>query len=221
MKVVRWTLIVAMGLSVAGCATKNDYSAFYAHPPRSILVVPVLNETVEMSAPGILVSTVASTFGERGYYVFPTYLTDVLLRDLGLSEAGLIHQMPPGKFLQHFGADAVLFITVTDWSGQYVVLSNIKTIRAKYCLVDTRTGQTLWSHADQVQENSNGGNGGILGALVAAAVDKMVSEMSESQFRPLASQLNVLVATRPGMGLPVGPYHPKHGQDRNEFPAEK
>jgi hypothetical protein len=223
----RQVVILALCLGALGCATtmKNDYSSFYAHPPRSILVVPVLNDTVEVLAPNMLLTTVPVPLGERGYYIFPVLLTDALLRDLGLPEAGLIHQLPPGKFFEHFGADAVLFITIKDWSSKYIVIQNVMVIRAQFVLIDTRTGTVLWDHTQAVQQQSGSGGGGGLGGLIAmavtAAIEKIMAESFESQYRPLAMSLSFLAITTNNVGLPAGPYHPNHGGDRSDFPASK
>jgi hypothetical protein len=73
-----------------------------------------VNESPEVTAPGVFITTVTVPLAERGYYVFPVYLTEVLLRDLGLPEAGLVHQLPSQRFFEHFSADAVLFVTIKD-----------------------------------------------------------------------------------------------------------
>lgn len=227
MMATRQVVVLAFCLGAFGCATatKYEYSSFYAHPPRSILVVPVLNDTVEINAPNMLITTVPIPLGERGYYIFPILLTEALLGDLGLPEAGLIHQLPPGKFFEHFGADAVLFITIKDWSSKYVLIQNVKVLRAQFVLIDTRTGTVLWDRTQAVQQESGSGGDGSLGGLIAmavvAAVDKLVAESFESQYRPLATSLSFLAITTKGVGLPAGPYSPENGRDRSDFPANQ
>jgi len=204
---------------LSSCARRAyDYGAFYAHEPRSILVVPILNETVEVMAPNLLMTAVSTPLAERGYYVFPVHLTDALLKDLGLPDAGLVHQLPAQKFRERFGADAILLITIKDWSSRYILISNTKTLEIDYRLVDARTGTELWHHTQLVQQSSSDGSSSIVGALVSAAVDKLVTEAFESQYRPLARQVNVMAFTRPYVGLPAGPYHPRYGKDRASFP---
>ncbi len=204
-------------LSCANNIAKNDYSAFYTNPPRSILIVPILNETVDIMAPNILSTTVSKPLGDRGYYVFPIYLTDLLLKDLGLTEAGLAHQLPPQAFHKHFGADAVLFITIKDWSSKFIMLQNTVVVRAHYSLVDTRSGNILWEHTQELTKSS-GGNG-LAEMIASAIVDKIVTEIIESEYYPLAKNMNILAFTQNGTGLPAGPYHPQYGLDRSVFPV--
>lgn len=204
--------IIALSLLFTSCATlkKPDLAAFRAHLPRSIVVVPVVNESPEITAPAVFTPSLSPPLAERGYYVFPIYLTEMLLRDLGLSEAGHIHQMPTQRFFDLFGADAVLLVTIKDWSTKYVVLSSSIKVAAEYVLKDSRTGTVLWQGSQHIVASSGGG-GGLIGALVAAAVHALLTD-----YKPLAQQANGS-AFSPPHGLPAGPYHPKYGKDQSRF----
>lgn len=212
-------LLPVMLLAVTGCALshkRTDMNAFNAHRPRSILVVPVVNETTELSAPGVFMSTLTAPLAERGYYVFPVYLTEMLFRDLGLSEAGHIHQLPPQRFYDLFGADAVLFVTIKDWSTKYIVINSSVVVSMHYQLKDTRTGEVLWERDGGAVHSSGGAAGGNpLAMLVVAAVSAAVNAVA-TDYRPLARQANGLVFLPP-KGLPAGPYHPAYQMDGAEF----
>ena len=229
MKYIRIILVLFLSFGAFGCASgfpTYDYTAFHAENPRSILVVPILNEAVEVYAPDMFVTSVPFPVGERGYYVFPINLTDALLQDLGLPEAGLIHQLSPQKFYDHFGCDTVLFITIKDWSSKYIVIQNMRTIKARYLLVSARSGNVLWDHTEELRQGSgDGGGGGGLGQLVAmavqAAVDKVITEAFDSQYRPVARTLNAISFTKRGLGMPAGPYHQMHGMDQEFYPDKE
>jgi len=201
-------------LALSGCAVqpaKTDFSAFYAHKPRSILVVPVVNDTTEINASPVFVSTITKPLAERGYYVFPVYLTDLVLRDFGLAEAGHIHLLPTHRFFELFGADAALFITIKDWSSKYIVLASTVTVEMDYELKDTRTGTVLWQATEQVVQSSGGAGGGLIGIAIAAAVNAMATD-----YQPLARQANNQVFLPP-KGIPAGPYHLEYGRDQEKF----
>lgn len=203
---------ICLAALLAGCATaKPDLAAFYAHRPRSIVVVPVVNETTEVSAPAVFITTVTVPLAERGYYVFPVYLTDLILKDLGLPEAGHIHLLPAERFFELFGADAVLLITIKDWSTKYLVLASSVDVRMEYLLKDTRTGTLLWKAERLVSHGSGGGGGNPIGMLIAAAVHALVAD-----YLPVARQANLQVFLPPA-GLPAGPYHPEFQKDQSRF----
>ena len=205
--------VCILGL-LSGCAVqsaKTDLAAFHTYKPRSILVVPVLNDTTEISASPVFISTITRPLAERGYYVFPVYLTELILRDFGLAEAGHIHQLDTQRLYELFGADAALFITIKDWSSKYVVLASTVTVEMDYVLKDTRTGTTLWQATEQVVRGSGDAGGGLIGMAVAAAMNAMVTD-----YQPLARQANNQVFLPP-KGLPAGPYHEEYGRDQDKF----
>lgn len=195
---------------LTGCATHNNLDAFYAHRPKSIVVVPVLNDSPEVTAPSVFITTITRPLAEKGYYVFPVYLTDMVLRDFGLTEAGHIHQLPPSRFSELFGADAVLFVTIKDWSTKYLVLVSTVTVEMEYILKDTKTGQVLWQRTQPYVYSSNGGGNPIV-ALVSAAMTALMVD-----YLPLARQANFM-AFQPPIGIPAGSYHPNYEKDSDRY----
>ncbi len=58
-------------LITSGCATTPyDYSAFEKSRPRSIVVIPPNNNSIDVNAPYIYLSTLTRPLAEKGYYVF-------------------------------------------------------------------------------------------------------------------------------------------------------
>ena len=208
MKILRPLIAGAFLLSVGACATspKPDYSKFFEHHSRSVLIVPAINKTTAVEAPTVFNTTVTRPFAERGYYVYPVFLTRDILNDLGLSDEGLIAQAQPQRFREIFGADAVLFVTVNTWTTTYVVLASSVTVEANYKLVDTDTGEVIWERTERVAEASRGGS--LLEMVISAAITALTVD-----YRPLARRTNVLVVDKPGQGLPAGPYRSEYKQD--------
>lgn len=193
-------LIVFVTVFASGCATVKppDRSAFNAHPPRSIVVAPVLNNSPDITAPDVFTPSLGISLAERGYYVFPMYLTAAAFRDQGLTEAGHIHALPTTEFYNMFGADAVLFATITEWSSKYLGIYGSVTVAAEYVLKDTRTGIELWSGKQAIVQSEGGASvEGAVKALITAAV---------VPYKPLAIQANRQAFALP-LGLPAGPYH--------------
>lgn len=207
---MRLLLPLLFTVLLTGCATHNNLDAFYAHRPKSIVVVPVLNDSPEVTAPSVFITTITRPLAEKGYYVFPVYLTDMVLRDFGLTEAGHVHQLLPSRFSELFGADAVLFVTIKDWSTKYLVLVSTVTVEMEYVLKDTKTGQVLWQKTQPYVYSSNGGGNPIL-ALVSAAMTALMVD-----YLPLARQANYM-AFQPPTGVPAGNYHPDYDKDRERY----
>ena len=213
----RWAVILLI-LAAVACGPKKHYAVYFAHEPRSILVVPALNETTTVEAQAVYMTTVSRPLAERGFYVFPIFLTEALLRDLGLPEAGLVHQVPLERFRELFGADAVLFVTIKDWSNKYIVVQSSTVVKVSFVLKDTRSGAVLWETTQSAARNSGDGGGNPIAMLIAAAVTYAVNEMVDIDYRPLAQQANAQAFLTRGVGLPAGPYHPDFGKDRSRYP---
>lgn len=200
-------------LLLAGCATAEkprDYDAFFQKHPRSILIVPPINKTTAVDAPAVFSTTITKPLAERGYYVFPVALTTDVLRDLGITDEGLVTSTPPQRFRETFGCDAVLYVTINSWTTTYVVLASQVTVNATYRLVDAASGATLWERSQQVAQGSRGNN--LLEMLISAAVTAMTVD-----YRPLAIQANHLVVHRNAYGLPSGPYHSSFQKDYDGY----
>ena len=98
-------------LGLGGCVTPPkpyDYSAFERMPPRSILVLPPINETVAVEGTYSYLTTVSRPIAEQGYYVFPVAVIDQLMRENGLPDAAEMQKVPLDKLREITGADAVL-----------------------------------------------------------------------------------------------------------------
>ena len=220
MRPFSFLVVAGVSLWLSGCATSMppppEYTNFFDHQPRSILVVPPANKTTAVDAPAVFLTTVSAAFAERGYYVFPVFLVQDILNDLGATDEGAIAAIPPEKFKEVFGTDSILYVTITDWSTSYVVLASNIIVGAEYRLVDADTGAVLWTRKQRVVHNSGGGGGGLIGSLVAASISAAITATTV-QYRPIAFQANNMVASRSGFGIPAGPYHPEFQKDREQF----
>ncbi len=211
---VATSLPVACLLLLAGCATTvpYDYSAFRERPPRSILILPPLNESPAVEATYGYLTTVTEPVAELGYYVFPVAVVDQFLKENGLPTAGEMHQVPLERVAETLGADAVLFITLEQYGSQYNVLSSTVTVKARARLVDTRTAIELWAGTGMAQQGSSSGSGNLLGGIIAAAVSQAINSGTDAAHL-VSRQANTNMFMARGRGLPYGPYHPAYGKE--------
>lgn len=101
-----------------------DYANYRAHPPRSILVIPPLNESTAVQGTYSYLSTVSRPVAELGYYVFPVAVVDQFLKENGMPTAGEMHQVPPEKVREILGADAVMYVTLEQYGSKYQVINS-------------------------------------------------------------------------------------------------
>ncbi len=196
--------LVAACAFLAGCqatAPKRDVAAFEAANPRSIVVVPVVNQSVDVDAPNYVLSTLPVPIAEKGYYVFPVNTTKMVLEQEGFYEAERILEQPPEAIAKMFGADAVLYVTVKRWDAQYIVLSTTVTVDFSYRLV-SKTGEELWRNSQVMQYSPSSNNsGGLIGMLVSAAIAR-----AAPNYMPLTTQANSIALMTGPNALLDGPY---------------
>ncbi len=199
---------------LCGCASVKpyDYSNFRAHPPRSILVLPPLNESTAVNGGYSYLSTVTRPIAERGYYVFPVAVVDQFLKENGLPTAGEMHQAPLNKVLEVTGADAVLYLDLKQYGSQFKILNSITTVEVLAKLVDTRTGTLLWEGRGFAQQGNNG-SGNLLADLIAAAVTQAINSKKDTAHQ-VSRLANMTLFEPENTGLPYGPYSPKYNRER-------
>lgn len=218
---MRSLLKIVMGLGVAalfaGCATgpqNVDYAAYKASRPRSIVVLPPLNESPDVKATYGVLSQVTLPLAESGYYVLPVALVDETFRQNGLTTPGDIHAVAPGKLRDIFGADAAMYITVTEYGSRFMVLSSDTIVAAKGRLVDLKTGDTLWTGSARAAKSDSGNaGGGLIGALIGAAVAQALNSSLDSTYGVAGTASNQLLSAGKPAGLLYGPRSPKYESD--------
>ena len=201
---------------LTGCATSKgyDYSALKQSKPRSILVLPPLNNSPDIRATYSFLSTVTSPLAEAGYYVFPVALVDQTFKENGLPNPGEMHQAPLGKMAEIFGADAALFITVDQYGSTYQVVNSSVIVTAKARLLDTHTGQLLWEGAASASSTEGQNNSGSLLVLLVSALVKQIVGSIGDQGYPIARITSArLLSAHQGGGLLHGPRSPLYEKD--------
>lgn len=192
---------------ISGCVTTPpyDYSAFLKHRPRSILVLPPLNQTTDVNAPYTYLSTITRPLAECGYYVFPVAVVDAYMQENGLPSAEEMHGVALDKIRNIIGADAVLYVTIEEWGQKYVVVQSITTIQAKAKLIDTASGELIWQGTQAVSQGSGGGD--PIAMLIAAVVTQIVNSMADYT-HDLSRVAHYGMIYNPEQGFLAGPYLP-------------
>ncbi|WP_256671352.1 DUF799 domain-containing protein [Pseudomonas sp. EMN2] len=201
----------------AGCAERKtiDYSAYKQSRPKSILILPPLNESPDVKATYSMLSQVTYPLAEAGYYVMPVALVDETFRQNGMTTPADIHQLRTSKLHEIFGADAGLYVTVSDYGTRYMIISSATIVTANAKLVDLKTGATLWTgSATASSEEGRQNQGGLIGMLVAAAINQIISSVQDDAGYPIAGMTSArLLSPNPNGGILYGPRSPKYGTD--------
>jgi hypothetical protein len=208
-KPLPWLALVTLGL-LTGCASKPyDYTNYRAYPPRSILVLPPLNNTTDMGATYGYLSTVSFPVAEKGYYVYPVAVVDQVMKENGLPTAGEMQQVSLKKIHDIIGADAVLYTTVTDYGSKYQVITSTTTVAVEGKLVDVKTGTVLWTGKAKLQQSTSSGN--PIADLIITPIEQAINE-STDQAHGMCVGVNANLINTQNHGLLTGPYFPQTQQ---------
>src|SRR5262245_37432690 len=169
--------LLVLALSACASAEPFDYSLFHAHQPRSVLILPPLDNSMEVEAAYAYLSTLTEPIAERGYYVFPVAVVDGLLRDNGLPGPGGMHQAPLQRLGEVFGADAVLCIALPDGGTHDHVIDSTTPLTDEASLVDVASATEIWHGKNSAAYSSSSGGGGIADMLVGALVNQVMSSV--------------------------------------------
>lgn len=198
----------ALAVVLTGCANvapKKDLGAFTAAAPRSILVVPAVNRSLDVDAANYLLSTLTVPLAEKGFYVFPVNTTKFVLEQEGFYEGEKIHSEPPTTLMSMFGADAVLYVTIKRWDAQYAILATKVTVEFDYRMV-YRDGTEIWQATQQMQYSPQSSNSGSPLAILITAVVNAAVARAVPNYLPLTQQANQLVFVLGPNAIPNGPY---------------
>lgn len=210
--------VVVLGFILSGCATApkvvtkgEAYPKMYDEQPRSLLILPPMNESTDAEAKDYYMTTAEMPFALMGYYTFPTEMVSDIMKQEGVYDTELLYNLPMNKFAEYFGADAVLLTRIKKWDVSYMVVASKLTVSISAKIVSTKTSEVLWAHSGTVVVDLSGGNsGGGLAGLIVNAVATAVNTAA-ADYVDYAHQANArLIGT-----LPAGPYSNMYMQDQS------
>jgi hypothetical protein len=193
----------------------TKYEAFpkvYAERPLTILVLPPINETTAADAKEYYSTTIAEPLSFSGYYIFPLEVISEIMKNEGIYDTETIMNLPPHKFKDFFGADAVMYIWIQKWSTSYYIVGGNVSVSIHSVIRSTTTGEDLWQYEGTIVEDttvtsSGGGLAGLAIAMVATAI-----KTAATDYVPIAKRANYMIIN----SIPYGKYNPGYDKDREQ-----
>ena len=209
---IKYVFVLCLTFVMGGCVnTTTKQQAFPSmydnNKPVSIVIAPIINKTTAAEASDYLNATVAQPLADKGYYVLPVPVTSQIFQSSGVVDGVQLKAVPMQTFRDKFGADAVMFITLTSWETNYIVVGGNVTVGMEYALVSSATSEVLWSYANTMVVDTGTSSGNIFVDIVATAITTATTD-----YVPIARTVHSNAA----MTVPVGKYHPRHGKDGND-----
>lgn len=214
-RLLKLILGTAALILTVGCAPPKpyDYTAFKQSRPKSILVLPPVNDSPDVAAPYSVLSQVTFPLAESGYYVLPVSLVDETFRQNGVTSPPDMHAIPRAKLSEIFGADAALYLTVEKYGVTYMIIDSAAVVTVKATLVDLKTGAVLWQGKATASNNEgNNNSSGLAGMLISAVIRQIANSVTDASHPVAGVASQRLLSARPN-GMLYGPRSPRYGQD--------
>ncbi len=200
-------LILGSTLAIAGCATQPyNYEKFREAKPRSILVLPPINNSTDVRGTYSYLSTITQPLTEKGYYVYPVVVIDHMMKENGLPTANEMHQASLKKIKEILNPDAVLYLTLESYGTKFILLDSQTTVAVSGKLVSTLNGEVIWDGRVVTTKSSSSNGGGLAQMLVTAVVSQAANSATDYAHR-VSSEANATLFFNPNNGLLNGPYN--------------
>jgi hypothetical protein len=169
-----------------------------------------INDSTAADAKEYYSTTIADPLAFAGYYVFPIEVVTEILKKEGMGDTEILMRVPPQKFKEFFGADAVLYVRVVKWDTLYFVLGGNVTVSAAFDMKSTTTGNTLWKSDGSLTVDTTGEDRNVPGmaGLILRLVETDI-KTAAMDYVPVARRVNYTVL----QSMPYGKYHLSRRKD--------
>lgn len=202
---------------LGGCAHKPvayDYAAFRQANPKTLLVMPPINDSPDVKASSSVWAQATLPLAEAGYYVLPVTLVDETFRQNGIQTANDAQDIPREKLRDFFGADAAVYVKVTKYGTTYHVISSDTVVEAQARIIDLRSGALLWEgSAAASSAEQNNGNSSLAVLLVAAVVKQIINTTTDAAYGYAGIADSRLLGAPRVNGVLPGPRSPAYGKE--------
>ena len=148
--------LVILSIGCAGGPQHSLVPDYKSRTPRSVAVLPVLNESVSLKTPEVFRPILFNKVSRKGYETPALSFVDGKLLEKEIREAGQINTLTPEELGKLLRVDALLYTTVTEFNTTYLLAYASMTVGARFELKDARTGEKLWESEHRVKESKVG-----------------------------------------------------------------
>jgi len=212
--------LLAAAMLLGGCASQapqQDRSAFLRARPATLLVLPPVNDSVEIEASAGAWASATRPLAEAGYYVLPSTLVDETLRRNGVTVPEEAQALPAKKLREVFGADAAVYIKVSRYGTRYTVIASETRVDVDARIVDLRSGEVLWrgrgsASSREDDEHHDAGDGkkkGLLDTLISAVIGQIIDTRRNASFGYAQQASERMFDPAQPEGVLAGPRAPK------------
>lgn len=181
MKRLLYICLLAVIVSSCGLTSRlsreSQYASMYENMPTTVLVMPPINNTTHVEAKDLLYTSISRPLAEAGYYVISPLLAMDILKSESAYDSELFIDKPLTPFRDFFGADAVVFSQIDDWTKRgFGIDTKIRYIIKSAISNEVIFDRTCNLHLDL---SVNSGNSGAIAALIELAASAIVTATTD------------------------------------------
>ena len=218
----RLIIVFLLAAVVSACGLSNkvtresQYASMYENMPGVILVMPPINNTSHVEAKELLYTSISRPLAEAGYYVISPLLAMDILKAESAYDSELFIDKPLTVFRNYFGADAVVFSQIDDWTKRGFAIDT----KIRYIIKSAITNEIIFERSCQlhldlsVNTNNNNKNNtwALLADLTASVINTAVTDHIVA-----ARKANYYIFR----DIPRGKYSPDYLKDKNVVAEKK
>lgn len=211
--IILLTVVVSSCGLTSQLTRESQYAAMYENMPVTILVMPPINNTSNVEAKDLLYTSISRPLAEAGYYVISPLLAMDVLKAESAYDAELFIDRPLTMFRDFFGADAVVFSQIDEWTKRRFGIDT----KIRYIIKSATSGEVLFDRSCDLYLNlqQNSGGTSALSQLVDLAVSAVATALTDHIVA--ARKANYYIFR----DIPRGKYSPDYLQDKDVIAEKK
>lgn len=158
---------------------KAEGAAAAARMDAPLAVMPLANNTVDVSAPERVREKIRDRLARMGYAVLPLEETARRMRSIGVSDGAHLKAIPPEKVAEAAGTNRILSGTLQEFRTVNVGIYQLAHVSIGLALTDER-GNRIWEHAGdgyrEIVVRAEQAGEAFLAGLVGTAVGKVTKQ---------------------------------------------
>lgn len=182
---------------------------YVSEKPRSVVVLPPVNHAADLRASESVYPHIYVALAAKGYEVPAPTIVQEVLRANGVTDWGLVQEIPVEKLAEVFGTDAALFVDVHDYGTHYQVVRTVARVELQGRLVSLKTSRLLWEGRAKY-ESADQDTSSLGAMLINALVSQVVRDSSNFAYRVASMAAGQLIWHSK---LPAGALCPEVGKD--------
>ncbi len=142
-----FSLVVIVVLSVtfmSGCALKAKYLKEDYTPPITIAVLPMANQTNNMTGSLLVRKLFQQIAPKRGYNIITLEEVDLGLKSIGITDGGQLSSVAIEDLAKAIDADAFVYSTLLEFKFITLGIYYKRIVKAHFRMIDAGTGDLLW-----------------------------------------------------------------------------